>query len=86
MAQLAGSRNVLDLLQTSQQKAISTGLLTFALMVALLWGSFRPTVITIIETNRKFAEKEVLLQKLDTQNTNLATLLLDQLQIGRAHV
>jgi len=80
MAQLAGSRNVLDLLQTSQQKAISTGLLTFALMVALLWGSFRPTVITIIETNRKFAEKEVLLQKLDTQNTNLATLLLDQLQ------
>lgn len=80
MAQLAGKRSVFDLLQTSQQRTISTGILTFALLVALLWGSFRPTIITIIETNRKYAQKEALLQKLDTQNTNLATLLLDQLQ------
>jgi Tfp pilus assembly protein PilO len=80
MAQLATSRNISNILQTSQQKALSTGLLTFALVVALLWGSFRPTVITIIQTNRKFAEKEAALTKLEKQNTNLTNLLKDRLE------
>lgn len=80
MAQLASSRNISSILQTSQQKAISTGLLTFALVVALLLGSFRPTIITIIETNRKYDEKIAVLKKLDEQNTNLTTLLKDRLE------
>ncbi|MCC7304423.1 hypothetical protein IT418_03375 [bacterium] len=79
MAQLAGTRNVSNILRTSQQKAISTGLLTFALVVALLWGSFRPTMITIIETNRKYAEKEATLAKLEQQNSNITSLLKDRL-------
>jgi len=80
MAQLAGTRNIASLLQTSQQKAISTGLLTFALVVALLWGSFRPTLVTIIETSRKFEDKTALLKKMQQQNTNLTRLLRDQLE------
>ncbi len=80
MAQLAGSRNITGVLQTSQQKAISTGLLTFALVVALLWGSFRPTMITIIQTNRKYTEKQATVEKLVQQNTNLTSLLKDRLE------
>lgn len=80
MAQLAGTRNVMNILRTSQQKAISTGLLTFALVVALLWGSFRPTVITIIETNRKFSEKQATLAKLEQQNSHITSLLKDRLE------
>jgi hypothetical protein len=80
MAQLAGTRNISGLLQTSQQKAISMGLLTFALVVALLWGSFRPTLVTIIETSRKFEDKTLLLEKMKQQSANLTSLLRDQLE------
>lgn len=80
MAQLASTRNISSILQTSQQKAISTGLLTFALVVALLWGSFRPTFITIVQTNRKYEEKRAALDKLELQNTNLTSLLKDRLE------
>lgn len=75
MAQLAGTRNIMSILKTSQQKAISTGLLTFALIVALLWGSFRPTILTILDTNRKHTERQQLLERLRTQNTNITALL-----------
>lgn len=78
MAQLASTRSVAEILRTSQQKAISTGLLTLTLVVALLWGSFRPTVITIIETQRKYSEKQATLVKLQQQNTNLTALLKER--------
>lgn len=80
MAQLAGTRNIAGILQTSQQKAISTGLLTLALVVALLWGSFRPTIVTIIETSREYDNKVALLGKMKTQSANLTSLLRDQLE------
>ncbi len=80
MAQLAGTRNVSNILRTSQQKAISTGVLTLALIVALMWGSFRPTVLTIIETNRKYAERKSTEEKLTNQNTNLTSLLKDRIE------
>jgi Tfp pilus assembly protein PilO len=79
--QLAQNRNIDSILKTSQQKAISTGILTFTLVAALLWGSFRPTVITIIETNNKFKEKTQALEKFETQNSNLTTLLTKRLEL-----
>lgn len=82
MATLAKSRNIADLLQTSQQKAFSTGLLTLVLVTALLWGSFRPTILTIIETNKKYNEKKALLDRMETQNTRITTLVSQQNELA----
>lgn len=81
MAQLTTQRNIDSILKTSQQKAISTGILTFALVAALLWGSFRPTLITIIETNRKYEEKTRALKKFEDQNANLTALITKRLEL-----
>lgn len=83
MAELAKTRNIADLLQTSQQKAISTGLLTLVLVTVLLWGSFRPTLLTILETNTKFQEKTDILNRLETQNTRLTELLSKQAELSK---
>lgn len=72
---LTPSRDVSTFLKTSQQKAVSTGLLTLALVTALLWGSFRPTVATIIETSRKYDEKKSALTIIRKQNANLTNLV-----------
>lgn len=81
MAQLAQDRNINSILKTSQQKAISTGILTFTLVAALLWGSFRPTIITILETNKKYQEKTAALAKFEQQNSNLTTLLTKRIEL-----
>jgi Tfp pilus assembly protein PilO len=81
MAQLANTRSLSEIIKTSQQRAISTGLLTFGLLTVLLWGSFRPTVITIIETNRKYENQKVALQKFQLQNTNITSLVTKSLEL-----
>lgn len=82
MAQLATDRNISSIIQTSQQKAISTGLLTFTLIVVLLWGSLRPTVSTILTTTRKLSEREAALSNLQQHNANLTKLKTAQLELA----
>lgn len=75
MAVSSTQRDLSSILKTSQQKAVSTGALTIGLLAILVWGSLRPTISTIFETNDKFQEKTAVLQLLKTQNSRLTQLL-----------
>lgn len=68
-------RNVAEILKTSQQRAFSTGILTAILVAVLAWGSLRPTIVTIFETNQKFNEKTTYLNALKKQNSSLTRLV-----------
>lgn len=78
MAQLAESRNIEKLVRTSQQKAISTGILTFTLVVVLLFGSLRPTIGTITNATKKLRERKAAYEMLQTHNANLTELKTQQ--------
>lgn len=82
MAQLATQRDIDSILKTSQQKAVSTGLFTFILVVVLMIGSFKPTIITIFETSRKLKDREIVYQKLSTHNANLTKLIQSQIELS----
>jgi len=81
MAQLLEERKLGDILKTNQQKAVSTGFLTFVLLVILLIGSFRPTVKTISEARRKVDNRERALRKLTEHNAALTSLKEQQLKL-----
>ncbi|WKZ30508.1 MAG: hypothetical protein QY314_01905 [Candidatus Dojkabacteria bacterium] len=74
----SSTRDLSDILKTSQQKAFSTGALTVALIAILVWGSLRPTIITIFETGEKFNQKTQLLEALKSQNSTLTQLLAER--------
>jgi len=75
MADRPLQRDITAILRTSQQKAISTGLLTLILIAVLVIGSLRPTIITILETNQKYEEKQQLLTTLKHQNQRITQLV-----------
>lgn len=75
MATRQTQRDITSILRTSQQKALSTGVLTVVLIAVLVLGSLRPTLSTIFETNQKYEEKQQLLSTLKTQNQKLTQLV-----------